>query len=317
MASYSLVIGAAGQDGAILCDYLVGLGSSIVAVTSSSARVVGPGQSSMALPFWTGSEWKELLGKYEIASVYFLAAMHTSSEGSISTVYRRADFDIYLGVNTGIYVALLEAIVESGQFPSIFYASSSKIFGPPAGKACSESTRLAPDSFYAFSKAIGLWIGQKFRQEHSLPIYTGILFNHDSSLRPATFFTQRVIQGAINILEGKQETLEVRNLNFSLDWSYAPDIVRQMVALVRSDRPGDFVIGSGSLFSGHDFCGSVFRNLGLDDYVKHVRQLAPSEELVHGNFADHSRLTSATGYVSRDLEEQVADLVRDAQKSRQ
>ena len=46
---------------------------------------------------------------------------------------------------------------------------------------------------------------------------SGILFNHESPLRPGRFVTQKIVQSAARIAAGSDETLQLGNLAIHRD----------------------------------------------------------------------------------------------------
>ena len=73
----------------------------------------------------------------------------------------------------------------------------------------------------------------------------GILFNHESPRRGATFVTRKVTRGSRRILAGRRNKLYLGNLDARRDWGYAPEYVEAMWLMLQHDQPDDFVIATG------------------------------------------------------------------------
>jgi GDPmannose 4,6-dehydratase len=152
-----------------------------------------------------------------------------------------------------------------------YYAGSSETFGDSNGESCSETTPFKPRSPYAVGKASAFWLADNYRDAYGLFACTGILFNHESPLRPARFVTKKIINAAKRIAEGSNETLELGRLDIVRDWGWAPKYVEAMWLMLQQERPEDFVIATGVSHSLQEFVASAFDSLGLD-WRQHVIQ---------------------------------------------
>ena len=81
----------------------------------------------------------------------------------------------------------------------------------------------------------------------------GILFNHEGERRGPEFVTRKVSQAVARIKLGKQEVLELGNMDAKRDWGYAADYVEGMWRILQQDKPGDYVLGSGETHSIREF----------------------------------------------------------------
>jgi GDPmannose 4,6-dehydratase len=112
---------------------------------------------------------------------------------------------------------------------------------------------------------------------------SGILFNHESRLRPERFVTQKIVQAAKRIQNGSGETLKLGNLLIQRDWGWAPEYVEAMHLMLQQDTPEDFVIATGESYSLKDFVNTTFAELQLDwrDHVLLDKSLyRPTESLL-------------------------------------
>jgi GDPmannose 4,6-dehydratase len=164
-------------------------------------------------------------------------------------------------------------ILESIRFSNLpikFYnASSSECFGDTGLEAANEKTLFQPRSPYAVAKATAFWLVNNYRESYNIHASTGILFNHESPLRPNRFVTKKIISSACRISRGSKETLYLGNVDISRDWGWAPEYVEAMWLMVQQDIADDYVIATGISRTLEDFIKITFNTLNLD-YREHV-----------------------------------------------
>jgi GDPmannose 4,6-dehydratase len=184
---------------------------------------------------------------------------------------------------TGIgTIRLLEAIREAELDKKIrFYqASSSELYGKVRETPQSETTPFHPRSPYACAKLYSYWATVNYREAYKMHASNGILFNHESPRRGATFVTRKITMAAARIKHGLQECLYLGNLEARRDWGYAGDYVEAMWLMLQQEQPDDYVIATGETHSVQEFCQEAFQLVGLDwqKYVRHdPRYERPSE----------------------------------------
>jgi GDPmannose 4,6-dehydratase len=179
----------------------------------------------------------------------------------------------------------------------LYHASSSECFGEMLARPADESTPFAPRSPYAVAKASAHWLVANYREAYDLFACNGILFNHESPLRPVRFVTRKIIAAACDIALGQARRLALGRLDIIRDWGWAPEYVDAMWRMLQTDTPQDFVIATGESHSLETFVEAVFSELGLDWRV-HVdldeRLRRPSDlQASHGNPA---RAASVLGW---------------------
>jgi GDPmannose 4,6-dehydratase len=193
-------------------------------------------------------------------------------------------------------INILEAIRFIGLDTRFYYAASSECFGNTAAPA-DETTPFRPRSPYAVGKAAGFWAVANYREAYNLFACSGLLFNHDSPLRPERYVTRKIVCGAADIAERKTDKLALGALEIVRDWGWAPEYVDAMVRMLQLDRPNDFVIATGLSVKLEDFVAEVFRAFGLD-WTKHVEidqtLLRPSDILVSA--ANPEKATRVLGW---------------------
>lgn len=164
---------------------------------------------------------------------------------------------------------LLEAIRFSN-LPIRFYnAGSSECFGDTGSTAADELTPFRPRSPYGVAKAAAFWQVANYREAYQLYASTGILFNHESPLRPERFVTQKIVAAACRIAAGSAETLTLGNIDIARDWGWAPDYVDAMWRMLQQEKSDDYVIATGRTTKLRDFIQVVFESLDLN-WENHV-----------------------------------------------
>jgi GDPmannose 4,6-dehydratase len=166
-------------------------------------------------------------------------------------------------ISTGT-LNLLEAIRFLNPKIRLYNASSSECFGDTGRQRASEKTPFRPASPYAVAKAAAHWQVASYREGYGLFACSGILFNHESPLRPARFVTQKVVSAACRISRGSNEILHLGRVDIERDWGWAPEYVEAMWRILQEDAPDDYVIATGRSYRLIDFVQAVFSALGLD-----------------------------------------------------
>ena len=97
----------------------------------------------------------------------------------------------------------MEAIRFCDTSIKFYNAGSSECFGNSPNEMCDENTLFKPKSPYGIAKASAHWQVVNYREAYNLFTVNGILFNHESPLRPERFVTQKVIKAVTEIAAGK------------------------------------------------------------------------------------------------------------------
>jgi GDPmannose 4,6-dehydratase len=145
----------------------------------------------------------------------------------------------------------------------LYNACSSECFGNTES-AATEYTPFNPRSPYGVGKAAAFWTVANYREAYGLFACSGILFNHDSWLRPRRFVTRKIIAGAADVAEKKTDRLKLGNLSIARDFGWAPEYVEAMAMMLRADSPDDYVIATGQTHTLESFVKEAFAFFGLD-----------------------------------------------------
>ncbi len=167
-------------------------------------------------------------------------------------------------------VNMLEAIRLSGGEKTIrFYqASTSEMFGGldynRPDKGYSEDANFHPRSPYGVAKLYGHWITVNYRESYGMFACNGILFNHEGERRGSEFVTRKISKAVARIKYGKQDVLELGNLDSKRDWGYAGDYVEGMWRMLQQDKPDDYVLATGETHTIREFCELAFKEIGIE-----------------------------------------------------
>ncbi len=262
----ALICGISGQDGAYLARLLLDKGY----------EVVGSSRDAQISSFSN-------LGQLGIRNKVRLESMALNDFRSVLQVVSRTQPDeIYnlagqssVGLSFDQPVETLESILSATinlmevirflDRPIRFYnAGSGECFGDTLKEAAHEETPFRPRSPYAVAKAAAFWQVSNYREAYGLFACTGILFNHESPLRPERFVTRKIIASACRIASGSKERLQLGNTTIQRDWGWAPEYVDAMWRMLQREKAEDFVIATGRSHALSEFAELAFRHFGLD-----------------------------------------------------
>jgi len=262
----ALIIGISGQDGAYLAKHLLKLGYEVHG-TSRDAELS------------TFSSLKKLniyekVKLHSMSLIDFRSVMQTILEIKPNEIYNLAG-QTSVGLSFVQPVETLESIsigtlniLEVLRFHKLdarFYnASSGECFGETEINGAKEDTQFKPRSPYAVAKAAAFWQVANYREAYGIFACSGILFNHESPLRPPRFVTRKIVKTVCEIRKGIKKKLTLGNIKISRDWGYAPEYVEAMFLMLQRGKPDDFIIATGHTVSLEDFVKLAFDYLGME-----------------------------------------------------
>jgi GDPmannose 4,6-dehydratase len=281
----ALISGISGQDGAYLAKLLLGKGYQVFGTARDAQMASFRNLETLGI--------RQQVTLLSMALNDFRSVLQTLSKAKPDEVYNLAgqssvglSFEQPVETLESISIGtlnLLEAIRFLQQPIRLYSAGSSECFGDTGGAPADETTPFHPRSPYAVAKSAAHWEVANYREAYSLFACTGILFNHESPLRPERFVTRKIISAACRIAAGKDEKLQLGNISIARDWGLAPEYVDAMWRMLQQDAPSDYVIATGETNTLEDFVAETFAQLGLD-WQKHVSTdpslLRPSEIMV-------------------------------------
>ena len=287
----AVIVGCEGQDGRLLNDLLAKKGYRIVGLDEQTIKYP-KGSCLKKVNIGKREEVFNLIKIFKPHEVYYLAAFHHSSENlpDENLELLRRSYDVHVD---GL-ANFLEAIKKFQRKTRLFYAASSHIFGQAKNNLQDENTPINPNCIYGITKAAGVALCRFYRSQYKIFAATGILYNHESALRPENFVSMRIVKGAVNIKKGSQKELVLGSLRAVIDWGYAPDYVLAMHLIVNSKLPDDFIIATGKRHTVLDFVKAAFGYLGLNWklYVKEGGGIVRKQNFCRiGNPAKLKRMT--------------------------
>lgn len=211
-----------------------------------------------------------------------------------------------IGIGT---LNLLEAIRFLGRPIKLYNACSGECFGD-IPDAADETTPFRPRSPYAVAKAAAFWEVANHREAYRLFACSGLLFNHESPLRPERFVTKKIVATACRIAAGSPEKLRLGNIAIQRDWGWAPEYVEAMWLMLQQEKPDDYIIATGESHSLEEFVAAAFAQVGLqwrDHVVIDPEFFRPTEITVsRGN---PQKAASTFGWWARNQMPEVARLM--------
>ncbi len=181
----------------------------------------------------------------------------------------------------------------------LYHAGSGESFGDTQGEPANESTAFYPMSPYAVAKSSAYWLVNNYREAYGLFACTGVLFNHESPLRPERFVTQKIVRAVKRIAQGSTEKLKLGRLDIARDWGWAPEYVEAMWLMLQQEKPHDYVIATGVTMSLEEFVQAAFNEAGLNwrDHVEQDPALFRPTDLAVGR-ADPTRAHRELGWIA-------------------
>jgi len=267
----ALICGISGQDGAYLAEFLLQKGYQIYGTSrdaqmSSFRNLSHLGiRDQIQLESMSLNDFRSVLQvikKSEPDEIYNLAGQ-TSVGLSFDQPVETLE-----SIATGT-LNLLEAIRFTDRPIKLYNAGSSECFGDSGDQAADELTPFRPQSPYGVAKAAAFWEVANYRQAYNIFACSGILFNHESPLRPVRFVTQKIVNAACQIKQGTLKELHLGNMAIKRDWGWAPEFVEAMYLMLRQPEPDDYVIATGVSYSLEELVSVAFAYFDLDwrDYV--------------------------------------------------
>ena len=298
----ALICGVSGQDGAYLAQLLLDKGYKVCG-TSRDAQISSFHNltrlgirdrvqfASMSLTDFRSV--LQVLTKVKPDEIYNLAG-----QSSVGLSFDQP-VETLESIATGT-LNLLEAIRFMSSPIKFYNASSGECFGDTGDTPADETSPFRPRSPYAVAKAAAFWEVANYREAYGLFACSGILFNHESPLRPTRFVTQKIIAAARRIAGGDMEPLKLGNLAVKRDWGWAPEYVEAMYLMLQQEQPDDFVISTGQSHTLEDFVAKAFTAVGLDwrSHVEIDRSLFRPTDLA-GGLGDPSKAKAKLGWQAR------------------
>ena len=260
----ALITGITGQDGSYLTELLLEKGYKVYGLIRRKSKEdfgnVEHLKDKITFIYADMTDLASLVNAIKISDadeIYNLAAqsfVKSSWDSPVSTAEINA-----LGV-----LNLLEAVRLVKPTARFYQASTSEMFGKVQEIPQKETTPFYPRSPYGVAKLYGHWITINYRESYNLFACSGILFNHESERRGLEFVTRKITHAAAMIKEGKQEFVELGNLDAKRDWGHSKDYVKAMWLMLQQDQPDDYVVATGETRTVREFAKEAFKAIGID-----------------------------------------------------
>jgi GDPmannose 4,6-dehydratase len=214
--------------------------------------------------------------------------------------------------------SMLEALRQVDPGIRFYQASSSEIFGEPRETPQTEETAPSPLTPYGVAKAYAHFIAASYRKRYGMFTCCGILYNHESPLRPVQFLPRKVARAAAAISLGLEDELVLGDMTARRDWGYAGDYVRAMWLMLQHAEPGDYVVATGVSHSVEELVAQAFSAVGLDwrDHVRSDRSLYRGAAELHDLVGDASKARRVLGWEPRMSFEELVRLLVEADRAR-
>jgi GDPmannose 4,6-dehydratase len=269
----ALITGATGQDGAYLAELLLGKGYTVHGTKRRSSLInthrvdhlyKDPHEEEVRFFLHYGdltdaTNLIRLVQEVQPTEIYNLAAM-SHVQVSFEQPEYTANAD---GMGT---LRLLEAIRILGmeKHTRFYQASTSELYGKVQETPQRETTPFYPRSPYAVAKLYAYWITVNYREAYNFHASNGILFNHEGPTRGETFVTRKISRAVASIVQGKQETLYLGNLDAKRDWGHARDYVEGMWMILQQDEADDYVLATGETHTVREFVELAFARVDVE-----------------------------------------------------
>eukprot|EP00744_Colponema_vietnamica_P017416 GILI01024470.1.p1 GENE.GILI01024470.1~~GILI01024470.1.p1 ORF type:complete len:363 (-),score=98.01 GILI01024470.1:147-1190(-) len=266
-AKKALITGITGQDGSYLAEFLLEKGYEVHGIIRrasyfNTGRIDHLYSNKMLTLHYgdmtDGTVLHHLVATLKPDEIYNLAAQsHVKVSFEMPEYTAQAD-----GVGA---LKLLDAIRASDLIKTckFYQASTSELYGLVQEIPQKETTPFYPRSPYAVAKLYAYWITVNYREAYDIFACNGILFNHESPRRGATFVTQKIVRAAVRIAAGKQNDLALGNMDSLRDWGHAKDYVRGMWMIMQAEKAEDWVCATGEQHSVREFAEMCFERVGL------------------------------------------------------
>jgi len=280
----ALIAGVTGQDGAYLARFLLGKGYAVHGTSRDAALARLDGLIALGI--------RDKVALHSMSPADFQSVAQVIEAVAPDEIYNHSgkssvllSFTQPAETLTGIALGtlnMLETLRRLRGRARFYNAGSSECFGDTGTRAADEQTAFRPKSPYGVAKAAPISLVTNYRESYGLFACSGLLFNHESPLRPSRFVTRKITAAATRISAGSRERLALGNLSIRRDWGWAPDYVEAMWRMLQRERADDFVVASGVAHALEEFVATAFVEVGLNwrDHVDYDASLVRSSDIM-------------------------------------
>ena len=313
----ALIFGVSGQDGSYLSEFLLAKGYKIWGTTRNLKDYNFKNldylniKNKINLLQVDPNIYEDIfsaLEKSRAEEVYFLTGQ--SSVGKSFTLPSSSIIDNPLGV-----LNLLEASKNIDYDLKLFFSGSGQCYGDTIKDKAIEGLNFNPVSPYAIGKVTQFWTIKYYRDTYNHFACTGILFNHESPLRPDTFVTKKIINSVHRIALGSKEKLILGRIDIRRDWGWAPDYVEAMWLMLQQKNPDDYIIATGNNYTLEEFVKEAFlyKKLNWKDHVKLDNKFIHKSDILV-NCANPKKINESLNWKAKYNMHDIVKMMLDATK---
>ena len=310
----ALICGISGQDGAYLAELLlkkgyivIGTSRDIQANNFNKLEMLGI-KKEVKLSSMIINDFRSVL---KVIDYHMPDEIYNLAGQSSVAMSFEFPMETMESINIGT-LNLLEAIKFLGGNIKFYNAGSGECFGERTSKPATEIDPFMPRSPYAVAKSSAYWATCNYREAYGIFASNGILFNHESPLRPERFVTKKIISTAVRIFKGSKDKLTLGNISVNRDWGWAPEYVDAMWKILQHKNSDDFIIATGETNSLSNFISLAFSilNLNWKDHTILKKDLLRPSDLVFSK-ADPTKAKKALGWEAKFKMEDVVQRMID------
>lgn len=257
----SLIFGITGQDGQLLSSHLLKKGINVIGTTRTASVARALLHKSVVVEEVNPLSIDEVISvikKYKPSQIYNLAA-----QSSVGLSFERPGFTINSNIISSLNI--LEAIrILNLNSVRVFNASSSECFGDVGETTSSELTPFNPQSPYGLSKTVAHNLFVTYRDLYGIHASNGILYNHESLLRPDLYVTKKIVRSAYLASIGKINSFNLGRIDIKRDWGWAEEYVEAMALMLDQSNPSDYIISTGNSVTLEYFLERAFLEFDLN-----------------------------------------------------
>ena len=272
MKKRALILGATGQDGSYICEFLIKKNYSVHAYVRKSA---------------TGNlkNIKHLIEKNKLIIHHgdlldFVSLTNVIKKIKPEEIYNFADQD-HVGWSFKIpsysmritalsVIDILEIIRKKRKKIKYFQPISSNIFGLTNTTKQNEKTEYNPNSIYALAKTTAIHACKMYNRIYNIHACGAIFYNHESPRRSSDYVSKKIVEQSVEIYMKKRRYLYLGDVSAKIDWGYSKEYVEAAWRIMQQKKPDFYIIATGQQNSVKDFVALCFKKLGLK-YENHVR----------------------------------------------
>lgn len=241
----AIIFGAGGQDGYYLTKLL----------KEKDVEVIGVSRQEDFVHIDIGDYKKvsELISGHNPEYIFHLAAN--------STTQHNAMFENHTTIATGS-LNILESVRNFSPLTKVFISGSGLQFKND-NKPIKETDPFEARDAYSVSRIQSVYAARYFRTL-GIKVYVGYFFNHDSPRRTERHIAKKIALAAKLISAGKDDKIEIGNMDVIKEWAYAGDIMKGLWQFVSQDEIFEMNISSGIGYSIKDWVKECFNIIGKD-----------------------------------------------------